>query len=353
MNKRFLIPGVDASTPLAEAAGALLVSKAEPLFELEEAARGGADMDAVHDMRVASRRLREALRLVAPLYNEKPFRKWYRRIRDITRALGPVRDSDVFIDEFSRIASGLGDGGRRAVAWAVGFRMGQRVHELDVLNRRLSSIDLDRSRASFERFAFSAADSAEARRPFGEFAYAAVAERAGAVFGRQGDALQEENVAQQHALRIDYKRLRYAVEAFAPCYGESFFDDLHATLTAFQDALGALHDTHVFLESFTAPDRVEAAARAGVSESDLREVAELLEARAHEQYRHFVELVAANPPDELLPKLLLPLAAVRGSAQDVSADDSGVVTQVVPDAGQDFPQPRGDDEELVGAPSRQ
>lgn len=331
MNKRFVIPGVAADTPLGDAARALLLAKAEPLFELEEAARSGADADAVHDMRVASRRLREALRLVRPLYPDKPFRKWYRRIRRITRALGPVRDSDVFIEAFSRLSGTVGAEGRRAIAWAVGYRQGQRIHELDVLDRVLASLDLDRSRAAFARFARGVRDCPEARQPFASFAHAAIAERAAAAFGRQDLALDERNIAEQHALRIDYKRLRYAVEAFAPCYAEEF-DELHKTLTAFQDALGELHDAHVFIEMLTAPDRVEAAARAGVSERSLAAVRSVLEEQAHVQYARFVELVEQHPPQELLPRLLLPLANPHANRADESADGSRNVPAAEPRA---------------------
>ena len=107
MDQRFAVHGVDAHSPLKEAAPAILLAKAEPLFELEAAASGGADMDAVHDMRVASRRLRESMRLLAPLYPPAAFSAWYKRVRRVTRALGPVRDSDVFIDAFSRLNRSL------------------------------------------------------------------------------------------------------------------------------------------------------------------------------------------------------------------------------------------------------
>ncbi len=307
MNKRFAVPGVDAQSVLGAAAPALLLAKAEPLFELEMAARGGADMDAVHDMRVASRRLREAMRLLAPLYPQRAFRTWYRRVRRITRALGPVRDSDVFIDEFSRLGSDLREGGQLAVAFFIGFRTGQRVHELDVLNRELSQLDLEQSRTSFFKFAHSLDASADAGRPFADFAHAAVAERGAVVFGAQPAALDEASVPEQHALRIDYKRLRYAVEAFAPCYGDDF-DDLHKTLTAFQDALGDLHDTHVFLELLGDPERVAAAGCAGVTADDIAELVAVLESRAHTEYLRFVALAEEHPAERLLPALLLPLA---------------------------------------------
>ncbi|MDZ4168260.1 MAG: CHAD domain-containing protein [Coriobacteriia bacterium] len=306
MNQKFAIDGVEAQTPLRVAAPAMILAKAKPLFELEAAAAGGADMDAVHDMRVASRRLREVMRLLEPLYPGPQFAAWFKRVRRVTRALGPVRDSDVFIDDFSRLSSDLGEGGRRCVAFMVGYRMGQREGELATLNHELARLDLARSKRDLSRLVRSVEDGPDAARPLADFAHAAVAQRAAVVFGAQPAAMPEENMLEQHALRIDYKRLRYAVEAFAPCYGDDF-DELHATLTAFQDTLGELHDVDIFLDMLRLPERVVAASRGGVSQSDVAEVIELLERRAHAHYLRFVALVEAHPAERLLPALLLPL----------------------------------------------
>ena len=312
MDKRFMVRGVDAGTPLGEAAPALLRAKAKPLFELEDDARGGADMDAVHDMRVASRRLREAMRLFAPLYPQREFKAWYRSIRTITRALGPVRDSDVFIDSFSRLSRELGDGGRRCVAFVVGYRSARRELELEALNTALNTLDLSESKRSFKRLVNTPLESSHAKRPLAKFAYSEVAARAATVFGAQPEALAETNTLKQHALRIHYKRLRYAAETFAPSYGDAF-DSLHETLTSFQDALGDLHDLHVFLEALRAPGLADAAARAGVSPDDIAEVDALLEWRGHETYLRFVRLVRDYPPDRLLPELLLPLVGANAA----------------------------------------
>ena len=319
MKSKFAIDGISATTPLGDAAPALLLAKAEPLFALEEAARGGADADAVHDMRVASRRLREAMRLLAPLYPGREFNRWYRRIRKVTRALGPVRDSDVFIEEFSRLAPEFGEGGRRAVAFFVGHRMGRREHELEALNRQLAALDLEKNRASLEALAHAVAGTSDAARPFADFAHAAVAERAAAVFGAQPEALDERNTAEQHALRIDYKRLRYAVEAFAPCYGDDF-DALHETLVAFQDALGEMHDLHVFGDLVRDRELAAGAKRAGVSRGDLAEVEHALEAHAHTAFERFVALEAVHPAKRLVPSLLVPLAESSDHAFSVGAD---------------------------------
>lgn len=319
MNKRFVIPGVSARTPLAEAAPALLLAKAEPLFALEEAARSGADADAVHDMRVASRRLREAMRLLEPLYPRRDFRGWYRRVRGITRALGPVRDSDVFIEDFARLGKQVSGEGKRAVAFMVGYRFGRREHELAALNAELATLDLERSRRSLETLAFRIGGTEAAAQPFATFAYGAVAERAAVVFGAQPPALDEANIAHQHELRIHYKRLRYAVEAFAPCYDEAF-DGLHATLTAFQDTLGDMHDMHVFLDMLAVPERVAAAQQAGVPEAALAEVTGVIEAQAHADFERFVALVTEHPAEALLPELLLPLTRVPERAAEAGPE---------------------------------
>lgn len=309
VNRRFIIPGVSARTPLAEAAPALLLAKAEPLFALEAAARSGADADAVHDMRVASRRLREAMRLLEGLYPRREFRAWYRRVRRITRALGPVRDSDVFIEDFAKLGAQVDDEGKRAVAFMVGYRFGRREQELAALDAELAQLDLERSRRALESLAFHVTASGAATQPFAAFAYGAVAERAATVFGGQPVALDEANITRQHELRIHYKRLRYAVEAFAPCYDEAF-DDLHATLTAFQDTLGEMHDMHVFLDLLRAPERVAAALQAGVSERGLAEVIAVIDAQAHADFQRFSDLATAHPAEALLPRLLLPLTRV-------------------------------------------
>lgn len=321
MDQRFAVEGVGAGTPLGEAAPALLLTKADPLFKLESAAAGGADMDAVHDMRVASRRLREVMRLLAPVYSSREFGAWYKRVRRITRALGPVRDADVFIDDFTKMLRELGPGGSRAVAFMVGYRMGLRERELAALNDELAKLDLAANRKSFAKLARSASDSAEAASPLAAFAHAAVAERAAIVFGAQPVALDEANTLEQHALRIDYKRLRYAVEAFAPCYGDDF-DDLHDTLTSFQDALGDLHDLHLFIDLLHDPERVIAANRAGVSAADLEEIAAVLARRARERYVRFVGLAAAHPPEALLPELLLPLTRVPAAPVALAASEA-------------------------------
>src|SRR5262245_55133698 len=69
------------------------------------------DVAAVHASRVATRRLREALPIVAG----KVGRKLRKRIRRLTRALGPVREMDVALITLDELRAS-GDGSVAAIA---------------------------------------------------------------------------------------------------------------------------------------------------------------------------------------------------------------------------------------------
>jgi CHAD domain-containing protein len=60
--------------------------------------RQGDDIEALHDMRVASRRLRAALSVFAAAFPPKPFTAIEKEVAKTTDALGAVRDSDVQIE---------------------------------------------------------------------------------------------------------------------------------------------------------------------------------------------------------------------------------------------------------------
>ncbi len=59
--------------------------------------RSGRDIEHIHRMRVASRRLRAALPLFKSCFPKEKFRKWMPELQKITRALGDARDTDVQI----------------------------------------------------------------------------------------------------------------------------------------------------------------------------------------------------------------------------------------------------------------
>ena len=85
----------------------VIVSYFREMMSYKEGAKAGADIKFVHDMRVTSRRLRAAMDNFADCFPEKPFKKYYKKIKTITQTMGAVRDLDVLITRFQKELSTL------------------------------------------------------------------------------------------------------------------------------------------------------------------------------------------------------------------------------------------------------
>jgi CHAD domain-containing protein len=169
---------------------------------------------AIHQARVATRRLREALPLVAAGGRG---RKLQRRVRAITRALGPVRELDVaaiMLDEFTAARDASHDTLaplRRAVA-------DERQRLLDQLLHALERADVDK----LAKKAIAAARDADERPavPGGRTRDAGQRSASSLRAARRAERLQAsiENAAglylpdRLHEVRIGVKKLRYAIE---------------------------------------------------------------------------------------------------------------------------------------------
>jgi CHAD domain-containing protein len=302
--ERFAVPGVGPATPVARAAPAILAHKAAPIFELAQAAASGTDADAVHDMRVASRRTREALTLLEPFYPRKPFARCSDVARGVTRVLGRVRDADVMLEEFSALAgrARLSDE-RVTLAWLVGYGQGRRVAAVKKMRARLAAMDLAAERPRFERFAERIRQVPGAREPLEALAAAEIGARVTALYGHMPAAGQEENALAQHAMRIDAKRLRYCVETFAPCFGPGI-EDLYPLLKALQDELGEVHDRDVFADAVRAYMGGADPGEAGVTERGVDRVQADLARERHARFLAFSRIVRAWPEARMRSELL-------------------------------------------------
>jgi CHAD domain-containing protein len=90
---------VDAFEPFAVAAARIVRRRADELFEAEENVLDTADIERVHDMRVASRRLRAVLEIFAPCFPHGDYKTVLRDVKVLADALGERRDPDVHIED--------------------------------------------------------------------------------------------------------------------------------------------------------------------------------------------------------------------------------------------------------------
>jgi CHAD domain-containing protein len=98
------IPGLDEEAPYAAAAASVVAVRARELADLSADVLDTADIEPLHDMRVATRRLRAALEAFRPCFPKKPFKSALGDVKELADALGERRDRDVAIASLEEFA---------------------------------------------------------------------------------------------------------------------------------------------------------------------------------------------------------------------------------------------------------
>jgi len=241
----------EAST-MGELAYAVLRRQLTVVRDKEPGTRLGEDPEELHDMRVATRRMRAALALFAGVLpvRAQTFRE---ELGWLARMLGGVRDLDVQLEGLAEMA-----------AATAGWSAGTRPEDHDPLTE-LSEL-LERERQAARAAMLSALDSvrwerlskglttmvqqgparrsAAARKPATLGLPELVVARHDAVVKSAKRAKRSGAVPDFHRLRIRCKRLRYALEFGAEVYGGRTTRFVKQ-LTALQDELGAMQDAEV------------------------------------------------------------------------------------------------------------
>lgn len=98
----------------------LLKERTKALLEWRDDVLEGKDSEAVHKMRVASRRLRAVLDAYEPICEPQRFRYVYRQVKKMANLLGEVRDTDVMIQNLKQFAAQEGQNSlQEGVDWLV------------------------------------------------------------------------------------------------------------------------------------------------------------------------------------------------------------------------------------------
>lgn len=216
----------------------IITVQAGRLHKQYEGVIKGEDPEAVHDARVAARRMRSALFFFAPWLPPKVERELRRRLRTLGRVLGPVRDLDVgllYLHEHAAILA----------------------PEAEAPLRRHLEAQREQARAAMLAY-YRGKGYRQLRKTLDAFIHLHLhtRERLGDVLpGLIETAVAEIRLYEDtlvpgcpeehfHALRIACKRLRYLLEFTRYRTGPTG-ERLIALLTSMQDRLGDIHDAHV------------------------------------------------------------------------------------------------------------
>jgi CHAD domain-containing protein len=217
----------------------------------EPGTRVGVDPEYVHDMRVASRRLRTALEVFADEIPADVRDSLFADLRRVGRALGRVRDTDVLLQRIAVMRAAAPSLERPALdVFARSLEIARARARVRLLERLESDRYADLATAAMgwmEARPARAALGSTAGTPAYFAARRIIAERVKALREAYGIAERTLEPADLHATRIAAKKARYAVEYFAGLEGPA--STRRAKRVArFQDFLGERQDTATLLE---------------------------------------------------------------------------------------------------------
>jgi CHAD domain-containing protein len=109
------IPGLHAQMSYREAAASTVAVRAQELFEHAEGVLDTSEIERVHDMRVATRRLRAVLEIYEACFSRKQLRDVLVDVKALADALGERRDPDVHLAQLEEFATAVKEADRPGV----------------------------------------------------------------------------------------------------------------------------------------------------------------------------------------------------------------------------------------------
>jgi CHAD domain-containing protein len=242
---------ITPSQSVSEAFATLMAHNYAFIVEWEDKAINWDDIEGVHQMRVAIRRLRSALSLFRSAIPREVSESWSNEMRWIVGELGLARDLDVFIDEgLSHAAPHLPLPGAEGLDRVARARRARAYQEQ--VDPMLKSERYRRFKDGFsDWFTHRRWESAEGKRRKPQdlqdgklvlFARALLDKQERQVL-LTGSHVDRTDPAAMHKLRIECKKLRYAAEFFRPLFNG--MDGFIAHMKGIQDLLGLMNDVSV------------------------------------------------------------------------------------------------------------
>ncbi len=238
-----------AELPLVAGAARIVARNLERLVAAQDVAREGSDPEGVHDMRVATRRMRAAFQVLFENgHARKVSRKFYRRLSGLARSLGETRDADVLLAALTVYGEAQGASEMAGLApLRAGLEL-QRARGRKLMFDILDSRDYQRLLTALRDWTTKAA---RAPAPRGAEPSLVRHFAGSVVWRRYEEVLAYENVLPSttetlHELRIAMKRLRYTLEFFEEALSKETKAVLKQ-LAAAQDELGEMHDADVVI----------------------------------------------------------------------------------------------------------
>jgi CHAD domain-containing protein len=263
------------------------------------------DEEDIHEMRVAGRRLRVAIPLLAKRPEGKRAKRALRVLRELTRAAGASRDLDVCLDLLNAHLDEQGVPSPETTTLRRRLRVA-RARSRAQMAEALLDLEIARLRRDLRKLLARKADGL-----FGILGrIRAIRDEEGqgllAGFEGLGDRYDPEAL---HALRRQARRLRYTAEVHDALMRDGA-SDAPALFKTLQERIGALHDVHVLARWLEG--QAKAATERG--QTAQTEAAAALQAAFEEKARELHRQLLETNPSEVASRALLALGRSRPAA---------------------------------------
>ena len=250
--------------PPAEAARLLALRLLDDAAAAHARLADPGDAEALHDFRVAVRRLRSTLRAYRPALEGSLSKRLERALKQLGRATGGGRDAEVQLAWLRAAAPELAPSQRHGGRWLAARLEAKREAGYAAAGEHLEDTFADLAGDLRRRLGVYRAevrlDGAAAAPAFAATAGEALQAAAGELGERLAAVAEAGDVEAAHEARIAGKRLRYLLEPLAEEVEEA--GALVKRLKGLQELLGELHDAHVLEDELAAALGEAAAERA-------------------------------------------------------------------------------------------
>lgn len=261
MAKAKELVGIECDGPATEAVPLVLGPRLEEMCNLRKAALDFRDPEGVHDMRVASRRVRSALRDFAPHLRKTKIAPSIKQLKEIADKLGVVRDYDVAIIALEKLQKNA----KAEISSGLQRIIDDQKEKLDparkVLVQALNYQHLSQLKRNFRDGIQDAVVNRAPKKPsapgvtvktdpsYKAYARSTLLKRLKELEALSLSLYEPQKVKPLHEMRIAAKRLRYAMELFAACWGDQL-EVFSRQVVQMQSSLGELHDCDLWIEHF-------------------------------------------------------------------------------------------------------
>ncbi len=216
-----------------------------------EGVRTAADIEYVHRMRVATRRMRTALALFSGCFPKQDYKKIQKDVRKVTRALGEARDLDVQLEVIEAAILEFTDPKLQPGLKRLKLRLTQRRAEVQqhveaAMDRMLADQLIERLENWVKPLLEQSKTVYLYTPALYQVAFQGIQVRIEELLSHVPYISDPQNVLELHAMRISAKRLRYAMETFEELYAGQLKPFI-STSRKLQDQLGAIHDLDVWI----------------------------------------------------------------------------------------------------------